>query len=182
MKTHSKWQYLAAIILLAAVLVISWTTIWQRQDQIKALEAQVETLEADKAEIAGDLGDMQGENSYFKMYSFQVVMGVLIKKARQHQIPINVALALAQIESAFNPFAISSTGDWGLLQINEWSHKFDKQKIFESEINIEMGLAYLQKCYKQAGSWSMALALYNAGKNYERSDHPRKFSESIFMK
>jgi soluble lytic murein transglycosylase-like protein len=97
-------------------------------------------------------------------------------------VPINTALALAQIESAWNPFAISSTGDYGLYQINEKAHKFDKQKIFEPEYCIDLGLRYLQKCYNESGSWSMAVALYNAGHNYALSEHPRKLSESIFLK
>jgi soluble lytic murein transglycosylase-like protein len=164
------------------IMILAYREVWQRGAQIKRLDAQVETLRADKAELAGELQDLQGEGEYFKKYSFQLVMGLLIKKARQYEIPINTALALLQIESGFNPFAVSSTGDFGFFQMNEKAHKFDKQKIFDPEINIDMGLAYLQKCYKQAGSWSMALSVYNAGKNYEQSDHPRKFSESIFIK
>lgn len=184
MKPKTDWSRLSLWLLLASALIIiglAYPRIWKQGATIRGLEAKLGEKEADLAEALGDIADMRGENNYFKMYSFQIVMGVLIKKARQYQIPINVALALAQIESAFNPFAISSTGDWGLLQINEWSHKFDKQKIFEPEYNINLGLAYLRKCHDQAGSWAMALALYNAGKNYERSEHPRKLAESKFM-
>jgi soluble lytic murein transglycosylase-like protein len=169
-------------VILAIVLVLAWSTVWQRNVEIRELEAQLETAQADAAELNGDMEDMKLQGEYFRVYSFQVVMGTLIKKARQYKVPINTALALAQIESAWNPFAISSTGDYGLYQLNEKAQKFDKKKIFIPEYNIDLGLRYLQKCYNEAGSWSMAVALYNAGKNYEISEHPRKLSESIFMR
>jgi len=167
---------------LSVILCISWVTIWGNESEIRKLEVELADARADVAELKGDIEDMALEGKYFKDYSFQIVMGTLIKKARQYHVPIDVALALMQIESAWNPFAISSTGDYGFYQLNEKAQKFDKRKIFEPEYNIDLGLRYLQKCYNDAGSWSMAVALYNAGKNYEISEHPRKLSESIFIR
>lgn len=164
-----------------AISGLAWRENWKLKSEKQKLQTENYTLRADKAELIGDIEDMKLRGEYFEKYSFQVVMGTLIKKSKQHHVPINVALALMQIESGFNPFAISSTGDYGLLQPNEYVWKFDKRKIFEPEINIEIGLKYLSKCYKRAGTWSMALALYNAGHRYAISEHPRKFSESIFM-
>lgn len=181
-KMTNKHKLILAIILLSIMLAIAWGDVWKQKSIIRKLEVDLGDSRADVAELKGDLEDMVLEGEYFKMYSFQIVLGTLIKKARQYHVPIDVALALCQIESSFNPFAISSTGDYGFFQINERAHKFDKQKIFIPEINIDMGLRILSDCYKQSGSWPLACALYNAGKNYEISEHPRKLSESIFIK
>jgi soluble lytic murein transglycosylase-like protein len=174
-------KFILAISILVGMLAFAWVTLWQRQAEIRRLEVELADARADVAELRGDIEDMALEGQYFKDYSFQIVMGTLIKKARQYRVPIDVALALCQIESAWNPFAISSTGDYGFYQLNEKAQKFDKRKIFEPEYNIDLGLRYLQKCYNDAGSWSMAVALYNAGSHYKISNHPRKLQESIFI-
>ncbi len=168
-------------VVLAIVLVLAWMDIWRGAKEIRSLTAQLQTAQADAAEYKGDYDDLKMETEYFRQYSFQIVMGVLIKQARKYKVPVTVALALCQIESNWNPFAISSTGDYGLYQINEYFWKFDKQKIFTPEVNISMGLRILGDCYRRAGSWPLACALYNAGRHYEISDHPRKLQESIFI-
>jgi hypothetical protein len=173
------WLILAVV---TSILLICWAALWHQGGIIRDMEAEITGLRGDVAEAMGDVDDAQLELEYFRKYSFEVVMEILIKKASEHNVPINVALALMHIESYFNPFAISSTGDWGLYQINEYVWKFDKRKILDPEFNIDFGLRYLRKCRDHAGSWSMGLALYNAGKYFNKSEHPRKFSESIFMK
>jgi len=181
--TNDYTKVCMSFALLVAIIVILfvWPEIWKRGELIREAATAIEELQADKAELAGDLQDLR-QDRYYQKYSFQFVMNILIAKTKQYGIPINVALALLQIESSFNAQAISATGDYGYFQINEKSWKFDKARIFEPEYNIDLGLKILQGHYKQAGSWAMALALYNAGKNYERSEHPKKLSESIFMR
>lgn len=126
------------------------------------------------------------ENAHLMAYSFHFVMGRLVYEAGKREIPINVTMALIQIESAFYPRAVSITDDHGLFQINlkTWQKalNIDLTRIYEPEYNIELGLTILQGYYKKAGSWSMALAMYNAGKRYEISGHPMKFKKSGFMK
>jgi len=126
------------------------------------------------------------ENAHLMAYSFHFVMGRLVYETGKREIPINVAMSLIQIESSFYPDAISETGDHGLFQINlkTWQKalNIDLTRIYEPEYNIAIGLTILQGYYKKAGSWSMALALYNAGKNYKESGHPAKFKKSGFMK
>ena len=116
--------------------------------------------------------------------SFQFVMNTLIIKCREKKIPINVALALIAIESRFDSNAISPTNDHGLFQINipSWEKelKINKNRIYEPEYNIELGLTILQRYYNEAGTWPMAMAMFNMGKNYAQSKHPEKFATSIF--
>jgi len=126
------------------------------------------------------------ENAHLMAYSFHFVMGRLVYEAGKREIPINVACALIQIESDFDPDAISETGDHGLFQINlkTWQKALgiDPARIYEPAYNIAIGLTILQGYYKKAGSWSMALAMYNAGGRFEKSKHPAKFKKSGFMK
>ena len=124
------------------------------------------------------------EHEYMRKYSFHYVMKTLIAKCNEHNIPINVALSLIYIESNFDPFAISSTGDHGLFQFNlkTWERKLsiDKSRMYEPEYNIDIAMSILSDCYKRAGNWPLALAIYNAGNNHANSKHPEKFESNIF--
>jgi soluble lytic murein transglycosylase-like protein len=135
-----------------------------------------------KVRNANDI--LANQNDYFRAYSFFYVMNTLVEKSVEKKIPINIVLALIQIESNFNPDIISTTGDHGLFQFNmetwEKELKIDKQKAYEPEYNIEIGLTILQRFYKAAGTWPMALAMYNAGMNPQISKHPEKLQRSIF--
>jgi soluble lytic murein transglycosylase-like protein len=148
----------------------------------KAAQESLNWLAKEFQKVGALNAKLEDDSRQARANSFPHVMHILMAKSRQLEIPINVSLALMQIESNFNPRAISSTGDHGLLQINEKYWKFDKAKIYDPETNIDLGLKILKQCYLEAGSWPMAMAVYNAGKNREQSEHPRKLEESMFVK
>ncbi len=76
-------------------------------------------------------------------------------------------------ESAFNPLAVSSAGARGLLQLmpatgEEVARKtgiapFRPDRLFEPEVNLKLGCAYLKELMTRLGSLHAALAAYNAG-------------------
>lgn len=176
------YKSILAIVILSITLCLCWWTLWQREAEIHKLKTDLSVSRANEAELRGDIEDMRDVMKYYREYSFHFVMNIIIAKAAKLKIPINAALALAQIESNFDPYAVSSTDDFGIYQVNGKYHKFDRALIFLPEYNIEIAFKILSDCYKQAGSWEMAVALYNRGRNYKLSDHPRKLSESIFIR
>jgi len=76
-------------------------------------------------------------------------------------------LALVEIESAGNPRAISKTGDYGLLQVNmrTWQRelRLDRNRILEIKYNLRAGLQILQRYYREAGDFWIAVHRYNNG-------------------
>jgi len=126
---------------------------------------------------------MANEIHSLRMYDFTHVMRAILRGCETYKVPVNVALSLICIESNFDPGAISNGGDYGLLQINKrtWEATADWSQILEPSYNINFGLSILKGYFARAGNWAMAAAMYNRGKNFERSNHPRKLSESIFM-
>ena len=42
----------------------------------------------------------------------------------EYGVPYALALAVADVESRFDPDAVSGTGDYGLMQINEVNHEW----------------------------------------------------------
>jgi soluble lytic murein transglycosylase-like protein len=88
----------------------------------------------------------------------------IVQQANAVGIPSSLALAVAQIESAFNPTAVSSAGAQGIFQLMPaTAAQLGVTDPFDSTQNIQGGVSYLQQLYQQFGNWTDALAAYNWG-------------------
>lgn len=87
--------------------------------------------------------------------------------------PLLVA-AVVNVESKFNPQAVSPKGAKGLMQLMEdtarWGaekiglENYDPQQLYDPEINVRIGCWYLARLLHQyEGNLSVALAAYNGG-------------------
>ncbi|HUE00114.1 MAG TPA: lytic transglycosylase domain-containing protein [Bryobacteraceae bacterium] len=85
--------------------------------------------------------------------------------ARENQLPSRLVHSVIQVESNYDPNAVSPKGALGLMQlIPSTARRFGVSDVFDPEDNIEGGtryLKYLLGLYK--GDESLALAAYNAG-------------------
>ncbi|GAA6133442.1 lytic transglycosylase domain-containing protein [Oceaniserpentilla sp. 4NH20-0058] len=103
---------------------------------------------------------------YIKDKSFRIeFLKHLHHSASKHNLPPEMVLALIQIESAFKPYAISSVGAQGYMQImpfwrNEIGRPHDNLMYYKTNINYGCAiLAHYLK--KEKGNWTRALARYN---------------------
>lgn len=75
--------------------------------------------------------------------------------------------ALITQESAWDPYAISSKGAVGLMQIMPYTGKnecgLDSHVLFDPEFNLHCGAYYLSKLLKRFNDVELALAAYNSG-------------------
>ncbi len=81
--------------------------------------------------------------------------------------------AIINVESGFNPNAVSNKGASGYMQLMEQTANWgieslgieDKtfDDIFEPELNIAIGTWYFANLYRQFGSENLAIISYNAG-------------------
>jgi len=85
--------------------------------------------------------------------------------ARQNQLSPRLVHSVIQVESNYNPKAVSSKGAQGLMQlIPATARRFGVSDVFDPADNIQGGaryLKYLLGLYK--GDEALALAAYNAG-------------------
>jgi soluble lytic murein transglycosylase len=108
-----------------------------------------------------------------------------------------IVLSLIRQESAFNPWARSSAGARGLMQLmpgtaNQVAKKrIKKRKLHKPDLNLELGINYLKKLLdKYDGNLIYTLAAYNAGERrvrdwkgkYFTSNDPLIMVESIPFK
>lgn len=164
-------------IILAGILAIAYREVWQRGAQIKRLEAQVETLRADKAELAGDLAEMQQTPlAYLLLYRratlarferieprWDEILETTWTMAKKHGVPADVIIGQLELESNFDPAAVGAKGEVGLLQIYApaWP-QFDLARGMEIKYNLDFGCMIFARCMKDAkGDIREALRFYN---------------------
>ena len=102
-----------------------------------------------------------------------------------------LVLAIMWRESNFDTNAVSSTNDYGIMQINACNHKALKKKlkfvdIMEPENNIEAGI-YLISCMLKKYDRHEALMAYNMGeagarRQWRRGNYTSSYSRDIIDK
>jgi soluble lytic murein transglycosylase-like protein len=91
--------------------------------------------------------------------------GLISEHARLNDVNPDLVRAVVQVESAYNPYAISPKGAQGLMQLMpSTAHRFGVKNAFNPEENVRAGVAYLRQLLdKYDNDEDLALAAYNAG-------------------
>ncbi|MBI4478703.1 MAG: lytic transglycosylase domain-containing protein, partial [Acidobacteria bacterium] len=101
--------------------------------------------------------------------------------AEQHRVDPELIRAVVQVESNFDPRAVSPMGAMGLMQlIPDTAKRFGVHNIFDPRANLDGGIRYLKYLMDLFnGDLRLALAAYNAGENaVSRSGGIPAFSET----
>lgn len=105
-------------------------------------------------------------------YSQQQIQDMITASAAKYGIPPDVALAVAQHESSFNPQAVSApnkngTQDYGVFQLNTalLSDKgISPSQALDPAVNIDAGVSTLATYWQRyGGDLPSVLGAYNAG-------------------
>ena len=85
--------------------------------------------------------------------------------AAEHELPPQLIHSVIKVESNYNPYAVSSKGALGIMQlVPETARRFGVKNVFNPEENIQGGAKYLRYLLDLFdGSYPLALAAYNAG-------------------
>lgn len=85
----------------------------------------------------------------------------------------DLVLAVIEVESQFDAFAVSGAGAMGLMQIlpttgKALARRYDQpwhgpRTLFDPVANVRLGIAYLAELRNRFGQWPTALAAYNWG-------------------
>lgn len=147
----------------------------QREAEVKELKAKLEELDDSRwfAE-AEQLGVVRAlDKGKFTEKQRRKLAVAIVKNARANGIDPLLVVAVIRCESSFNPYAVSGPGAMGLMQVmpdtGKWlatQRGFDlgkAQNLYDGELNVELGTAYLASLITQFGSVEHALVAYNAG-------------------
>jgi soluble lytic murein transglycosylase-like protein len=85
--------------------------------------------------------------------------------ARLNSIRSDLVRAVVQVESGFNPYAVSPKGALGLMQLMPaTAQQFGVRNPFDPQENVRAGVAYLRQLLdRYENDERLALAAYNAG-------------------
>jgi soluble lytic murein transglycosylase-like protein len=90
---------------------------------------------------------------------------LIVEHARRHDIRPDLVRAVVQVESGFNPRALSPKGAQGLMQLMPaTARELGVGNAFDPEENVRGGVQYLRQLLDRYGNdEQLALAAYNAG-------------------
>jgi soluble lytic murein transglycosylase-like protein len=183
--THNGFALLGLAVMFATITLIARPELrqagelklmgWLQNRQIAITGIAVEPDAIDRATAVNpkDLPKQQAAVAYWLSKKYRVApepLSALVAEAyeigKRTQLDPTLLLAIMAIESSFNPFAESSMGAQGLMQVmtrvhsDKYEHFGGKLAAFDPLTNLRVGTKVLQECIARAGSLEGGLKLY----------------------
>lgn len=102
------------------------------------------------------------------------------REAKRAQLKPDLVLALIQVESRFDRFAVSRAGAQGLMQVMPfWKNELGKPQdnLTDNDTNLRYGCQILRYyMQKESGNWRTALARYNG--SYGKDWYPARVMDA----
>jgi len=117
-----------------------------------------------------------------KTYNFETIQKIVKECSQYYQVDEKLIWAVMEVESAFNPNAVSNAGACGLMQLMPATAvEMGVTDIFDPAQNIAGGVQYLSRMLDLFnGNIDFALAGYNAGpENVKKYEGIPPFSETV---
>ena len=120
----------------------------------------IETTEVTTSDVT------ESENMYYDCPLSHDLQDYIRELCEKNGIPMSLVIAIIDVESSFRANAVSSTNDYGLMQINKCNHKWLSEHhgitdILDPYQNVYSGITLFVQNYK--GNLSKALMVYNLG-------------------
>jgi soluble lytic murein transglycosylase len=147
----------------------------ERDAQLQTLQRKIAQLEeADHAAEAERLGVLKAVAQSGLPERQQKRLAVaIVREAKRNGVDPMLVVAIIRCESSFNNYAVSHVGAMGLMQVmpdtGTWLAERGGAKLgrptnlFDSELNVQLGTAYIAELIARFGSVEKALVAYNAG-------------------
>lgn len=184
---------LITVIMTAAVIDLARERD-DNQNLIADLDAQVEQLKK-SVTFYVDARNKEKEEREFRQFKenafklrypkFTKTAKVVFEKSKEYNFNPYLVMAVIQVESGFDRFAVSTAGAYGLMQVNYsvWKdvYNIDFNRIFNAEYNVDLGLKILKRYYnKSGGNMLKALFRYNNGYKYNNTGYSGKVVATNF--
>lgn len=131
------------------------------------------TVESDPTIVVAGTGvsqDPDVRSRYSKRFGISVELAdVVVRQARRARVDPEIVFALIAVESGFDPHAVGSSGERGLMQIKPataraYESGITPEGLLVPEVNLRIGLEHLKGEVEHFGDWSLGLTAYNMGR------------------
>ena len=156
--------------------LMSW--LQARQAATLGMEPELDAIDRATAANPKDLPKQQAAIAYWLSKKYRVApepVSALVAEAyeigEKTKLDPTLILAVMAVESGFNPFAQSTVGAQGLMQVMTGIHsdKYEsfggKLAAFDPVTNLRVGVKVLQECIQRAGSLNAGLKFYVGAAN-----------------
>jgi soluble lytic murein transglycosylase-like protein len=119
----------------------------------------------------------------------EALLGIVDRSAKRFGLDPLLVLAVIQVESQFDRFAVSPKGAMGLMQVRADTAKAvaedlglaweSEQALFDPETNVLLGTKYLRTLLDRFGSLDPALVAFHAGPGFVESRLKRAMPVSL---
>jgi soluble lytic murein transglycosylase-like protein len=154
----------------------SW--LQARQEAAVGMPIELDAIDRATAADPHELPKQQAALAYWLSKKYRVApepVSALVAEAfdigERNKLDPTLILAVMAIESGFNPFAQSSVGAQGLMQVmtgvhqQKYEHFGGKLAAFDPLTNLRVGVKVLQECIQRAGSLEAGLRFYVGAAN-----------------
>lgn len=152
---------LIVILILIGYFIGRWLTPPRvKTETVTVYEPMVQTVENKLPEVADiKLYDIPLSKS-LQTYIYEI--------CAEENVPVPLILAMIEHESRFNPEVISSTNDYGLMQINQINHAWLAEEYRTADMldpyqNVFCGVKIIGGYLSKYGDVTKALMAYNMG-------------------
>ncbi len=145
--------------------LVFWSTTQRRWKTVP--HANVQAAKSAAAEVDQYLGKSPTEqnSSTRRGFTQREIDAAIVRAAARHNVDANLVRALVQVESNFNPNAVSRKGAMGLMQLMpQTARQLKLTNPFNPDENVDAGVRHLKQLLESyGGDVRLSLAAYNAG-------------------
>ena len=190
--THNSFALIGLAVLFAAMALVArpelrqvgeiklFSWLQERQQEVSGMVSDLVAIDRATAADPKELPKQQAAVAFWLSKKYRVApepISALVSEAysigARVKIDPTLILAVMAIESGFNPFAQSSVGAQGLMQVMTKIHSDKYQSFggkfaaFDPLANLHVGVKVLQDCIRMAGSIEGGLKYYVGAANME---------------
>lgn len=190
--THNSFALIGLAVLFAAMALVArpelrqvgeiklFSWLQERQQEVSGMVSDLVAIDRATAADPKELPKQQAAVAFWLSKKYRVApepISALVSEAysigARVKLDPTLILAVMAVESGFNPFAQSSVGAQGLMQVMTKIHSDKYQNFggkfaaFDPLANLHVGVKVLQDCIRMAGSIEGGLKYYVGAANME---------------
>ncbi len=189
--------YIVLFLILIVTTALLMTAVVSLVDQKGEHRETIARLSQKTATLEEKVAHYEREKEKFEFYRFKQnvfnlkypdyskIARIVFNESKKYGFDPYLIMAVIQVESDFDQYAVSPIGAYGLMQVNYsvWKDPLaiDFNRIYEKEYNIILGLKILKHYYEEsADNIFMALYRYNNGYKYQNEEYNTKIISTKF--